>query len=438
VRLGTWIAIIIVVLLAGGGIYGVKHYDRATHAATAPSDIIITKVVPADITASVAANGTVVSLLDVPIKCRAGGEVINTPPDVSIQVKKGNLLLELDPSDMQPPRDQAKVAVALSQARLDEAKLNAQIADENLVTSRLRAHAAVEAAQTKCDNLVKKSARMKTLNQQHLASDEDLESAQTDAAAAANDLAVAKANLKDLDAQELNVQLKYKDVTLAENDLQSNILALKIADQNLSYCKVYSPIDGVVSVQSTARGTIIASAISNVGGGTQVMTISDFSRVFVLAAVDESDIGAVQPGQKVSMTADAYPGEIFDGVVQLIPPQGYLLQNVVTFNVKIEVTSENKKLLRSQMTTNVKIIEAEKKQVLSVPYQAINRKGDKAFVTVVNDGGGNEEHQVKLGITDYTTQEILAGLSVGQSVLVHTNDTASKWNSTRNAGGPPH
>ena len=86
---------------------------------------------------------------------------------------------------------------------------------------------------------------------------------------------------------------------------------------------------------------------------------------------------ADEKDQKVTMTADAFPGEIFTGVVRIIPPSGVVVMNIVTYNVKIEVTSENKSLLLSQMTTNVKIIEAEKTNVLTVPFQAIGARATR-------------------------------------------------------------
>jgi HlyD family secretion protein len=82
--------------------------------------------------------------------------------------------------------------------------------------------------------------------------------------------------------------------------------------------------------------------------------ISDLSRVFVLAAVDESDIGQVRPGQRVKVTVDAFRNREFAGEVARIAPRGVNVSNVVTFEVKLEVTARDKDLLRPEMTANVR------------------------------------------------------------------------------------
>jgi len=99
----------------------------------------------------------------------------------------------------------------------------------------------------------------------------------------------------------------------------------------------------------------------------------------------------------------------------------------VTFEVKIEVTSEDKNMLKPQMTGNVEIIEAKKENVITVPMLAIIRKEHKTFVTVVHPDGTNEEREVRIGIDDGENQEILLGMSEGETVLVHKNDSTSVW-----------
>ena len=86
------------------------------------------------------------------------------------------------------------------------------------------------------------------------------------------------------------MNLKHWDVKLAEEQLVLDNISLNIAKRQLDYCNVKSPIDGVVSAMSITKGYIISSATSVVRGPT-VMTVSDFSHVFVIASVDEADVG---------------------------------------------------------------------------------------------------------------------------------------------------
>jgi HlyD family secretion protein len=197
-------------------------------------------------------------------------------------------------------------------------------------------------------------------------------------------------------------------------------------------------MDGVVAVRPVQIGQIIASAVSNVGGGTTVLTLSDLARVYVLASVDESDIGKVALDQAVTVTVDAFPGKKFQGKVDRIATRGVNLSNVVTFEVKIEVTGEAKALLKPEMTANVDILVAEKSDVLLVPSEAILRKGGgKQVVTLVKEGAENEDVTVETGITDGAKTEVATGLSEGQTVLVHKGAAETKWaGQQRPPGGP--
>jgi len=132
-------------------------------------------------------------------------------------------------------------------------------------------------------------------------------------------------------------------------------------------------------------------------------------------------------GQNVQITADAFPGKVFSGKVVRIATTGVNASNVVTFEVKIEVTSSNKNLLKPQMTANVEIIEFSKQDAVTVPMLAIIRKQHKTFVTVVKPDGSNEDREVEIGINDGDNQEIVSGLSAGEQVLVHKNESNSAW-----------
>ena len=181
------------------------------------------------------------------------------------------------------------------------------------------------------------------------------------------------------------------------------------------------------------KGQIISSGISNVGGGTTVLTLSDLSRIFVLASVDESDIGKVLVGLPVDVTADAYPGKQFTGKVERIAPKGVNTSNVVTFEVKIEVLGKGKALLKPEMTANVEILVAQKDDALIVPAEAVSRKGRQQIAVVANDDGTTEERPVKTGISDGARLEITEGLKEHETVLVREAEAESKW---RRSGRP--
>lgn len=423
------------VLLIGGGFY---WHSRATKGAlVVESDTTKATVTRADITQSVASTGTVISNLDVQIKCRASGQITKFPFDISDHVKIGDLLLQLDPLDEQRQVDIAQAQADVSQAKYEEAKTAEQQAELDLQTATETAQTNLISMQVKDDNLRRKADRQKELLAQKLASQEDYETAETDSAAADADLSAAHIAQEELKSQATALQMKKEDVVLAAAQLKGDQVSLDNARQQLSYCTVNSPMDGVVSDVEVELGTIISSAISNIGGGTTVMTISDLSKIFINGSVDESDIGDVRVGQDVDITADAFPGKKFSGKVVRIATQGVNTSNVVTFTVKIEVTSKNKDLLKPQMTANVEIIEASKKGVLTVPTNAVFRKDRKTQVTVVQDDGTNKDVEVQAGINDGDNQEIISGLTEGQTVIVHRSDTSSKWSAQSRPLGIP-
>ena len=167
------------------------------------------------------------------------------------------------------------------------------------------------------------------------------------------------------------------------------------------------------------------------------MTVSDMSKIYVNASVDESDIGGVELGQEVEITADAFPNKVFSGKVVLIATLGINTSNVVTFNVKIEVTSPNRGLLKLLMTANVQIIEATRKSIVMVPMMAISHRGSQTWVSVVKADNSTEDHQVELGIHDLENQEIISGIKEGDTVLVQKNESTSRWTPPKPRGMIP-
>lgn len=415
---------------ASAGTAMVLHQRGGKTAATLPADSYSVAATRSDVVQGVSATGPVASNLDVQIKCRAYGEVIKLPFDISDTVKKGDLLIQLDQKDEKVLYDQAVVTLKQSESKLKEAEETERMAELDLQTATEQADANIVSAEIKSTNLQKLADRQQQLLTQTLAAPQDFETAQTNAAQAVADLQAAKIAKEQLKSQQVALEVKKEDVELAKQQVQLDTISLQNAKQQMDYTTVLAPMDGVVSDLETQMGMIISSAISNVGGGTSVMTISDMSHIFVLASVDESDIGGVEVGQGVDITADAFPGKHFSGKVVRIATQGVNTSNVVTFEVKIEVTSNTKALLKPQMTANVEITESSKHDVITVPMPAIVRKQQKTFVTIVKPDGSTEDREVEIGIDDGENQEIVSGLSGDEQVLVHKSDSNSAWSST--------
>ena len=381
---------------------------------------------------TVSCTGQIVSNLDVEIKSKASGEVVKLPFDVSDQVKKGDLLVELDPVDEQRKVNQAKISLSSSQARLMQSKVSLETATENLTMEAKIAKSALKAAQASANDVFAKAKRMQELLDKKLASQEEKDTAVTSSIQTEVALENAQLRVSDLKVKARNLEIKRQDIKLAEAQVENDKINLSLAEQRLADTKVFSSLDGVLSERNIQIGQIISSGISNVGGGTLLMVLSDLSRLFIDASVDESDIGKVTLGQDVKITADAFPGMRFHGKVERIATRGVNISNVVTFEVRVEVQGKNKALLKPEMTTNVNIIIAEKDGILLVPEQVLSYKKGEVFVRV-SKNGSMEERQVKTGLSDGVEIEVIEGLNLGETVAYREGESQSNWRRNQSA-----
>ena len=403
--------------------------SRTAAAAVDPSELV--PVARGTVEKTVDSAGKVVSNLDVDIKCRASGEVVKLPFDISQHVRKGDLLCQLDPTDEKLAVRQAEAQVAQSTAKLEQAKQNYRTAELNLGTTREKAEAALASAKVRAANLAAKADRQRELIAQQLGSKEDYETAQTDAASAKSDERAAEVAVEELKQQAIQLDYKAQDVKTAEAQAQADQITLDTQRQQLAYTTVDSPLDGTVSALDVQLGSIVASGTGGFSGGTTIMTLSDLSRIFVTATVDESDIGGVAVGQAARVVVDSFPGRTFGGRVVRIATTGVSASNVVTFEVKVEVLDDHKDLLKPQMTGTVTIVEASRPDVLHVPAAAVTRQAGRATVTLA-DGS---KRSVTLGLSGSDEVEVTSGLKAGEPVVLGAEELPTKWKSD-DRGGP--
>jgi len=420
---------IVVILILTAAVAGCLYYLRQRNNPKEENTPQVTKakVERGPILMDVASTGRVIANLDVDIKCKASGQVARLPFDVSDQVTSGDLLVELDPVDELRNLNRSQVALGASRARLAQSKQSFLVAQRTLDTDTKKAQAALESAERRATDAQAKAKRMIQLLEKKLASQEECDTAETAAIQAETDQTNARVKIEELEIQKLSLELKRQDMVLAESDVRSDEIATSISQQRLKETKVFAPINGVVAVRNVQIGQIIASGVSNVGGGTTLLTLSDLEHIFILASVDESDIGKVAADQRAIITADAFPNITFQGKVVRIATRGVTVSNVVTFEVKIEVLSENKSILKPEMTGNVQIIAADKKDALLIPAEAISRRRGQTTVLVVNDDGTTTPRPVEIGINDGFRAEVASGLTEGETVLVRRGEAESRW-----------
>ena len=425
--------LLILLVLAGlvtGGVF-VYRRNGATAEASAPQ-YITAKVARGSIVQSVQSTGRVIANRDIDIKCKASGRIIRLDFDISDHVTTGDLLLELDPVDEKRALEQADVRLKSAEARLAQTRDSLAIASSTLQTDTKRAQAALGSVTVKARDARARAERMRQLLAKELASREDCDAAETSAIQAETELLNAQIKMDELATQKTSLKLREQDVKLAQADLENDKIARSISQQRYDDTRVDAPIEGVVALRSVQIGQIIASGISNVGGGTSIMTLSDISRKFVYASVDESEIGKIKVGDAAIVTVDAHAGIPFRGNVVRIATRGVNTQNVVTFEVRIEVR-DPRILLKPEMTANVEIVAAEREDVLTLPMSAISYRRGRPNVLVKNDNGTSEPRPIEIGIDDGYMTEIVSGVEEGQTIVAMRGQEESRWR----GGGPP-
>src|SRR3954470_6130469 len=203
------------------------------------------------------------------------------------------------------------------------------------------------------------------------------------------DLDVARAKLTNSTSQKNRADALFKSQSITEQeheqatldyaDAKSQVVRSQVAVDNariqLEDTDVRAPITGTILEKDVERGTVIASATSNVSGGTTLLKMANLNQVQVRTLVDETDIGKLQPGQPATVTVDAYPQRPFSGTVLKIEPQAQTEQNVTMFPVLVRI--DNKEgLLRPGMNAEVEIHVGRRDDVLAVPNAALRTQRD--------------------------------------------------------------
>jgi HlyD family secretion protein len=239
---------------------------------------------------------------------------------------------------------------------------------------------------------------------------------------------------------------------------------------NLNYCKILSPVDGVVIQRAVELGQTVASSFNT---PTIFQIANDLTKMQIDAAVAEADIGGVIEGQPVDFTVDAYPSRTFHGEVRQVRNSPTTVNNVVTYDVVVAVTNADYKL-KPGMTANVSVITAQRDDAVKIPNLALRfRPPDNAVVLTNTPAGatnavaagpgqhknkGNrgvrtvyflagDEHapvlkpvQIKTGITDGIFTEVTDGLKDGDKVVsgvVQTDAQAAGGSTSPFGGGFP-
>ncbi len=224
----------------------------------------------------------------------------------------------------------------------------------------------------------------------------DRRQARNTAAQAEANLEVARARLQNAEAQRRRseelfksqsiTQTEYETAVLDYANARANVVNAQVAVENASIqlgdTEIRAPMTGTIITKLVERGAVISSPTTAASGGTVLLTMADLGLVRVRTLIDETDIGKIQPGQRATVTVDAYPNQPFDGEVLKVEPQAETQQNVTMFPVLVRINNRNG-LLKPGMSAEVEVHIGRREGVLAVPNTALRTDRDVASAAEV-------------------------------------------------------
>lgn len=362
------------------------------------------KVVRRDFTSTVLATGEVKPQVgaEVRVGSRISGKVERLYANIGDVVEKGQVVAELEKADLE-----AKVAQYQAELQMAQSKLSA------VETLRPREIEKAEADVAKWQASVvlgrKELLRQDDLLKQDFTSQQARDRAQ-------ERLSVAEAELAAVQkALELAKARYSEDLKQGEADVNRAKAVLDNAKAELSYATITAPISGVIASVSTQQGETVAAGLN----APTFVTIIDLNRLQVDAYVDEVDIGKVKVGLNSIFTVDSFSDREFEGKVVAIYPKALIQENVVNYDVVVEIVTDYEGLLRPEMTASVTIFLDLRSGVLAVPAKAVKRDRGKNVVYILSNGEP-KSCEVKVGWKDGQWIEIADGLKEEQTVLLES------------------
>lgn len=378
-------------------VVGALVFVAAVHGGAKIDPSRLAKVEKGDLAKAVVATGKIEPIVKVEVKSKASGIVQSLLVDYGDNVKKGQILAELD-------KQQILAQVNQTKASLEAAEAAARAAEADLE------HAKYDAEGPDVPMLKRAYDRAQQMAKDGVVSASALDDAQKNYELAVNKQQLGKANAISAAAKlrQAQAQVSQAKAQLAEKE------------EEYRNSTIVSPIDGVVLSRDVEVGSAVSSILVLGSSATLVMTLGDTREVYVKGKVDESDIGKVYLGQPARIKVESYKDRTFSGKVTKISPMGVEKDNVTTFEVRASIDNA-KGELKSQMTANAEIILEEHKGVLMIPEASLIYDKDRKASVETPDASakdGKKKVSVTVGISNGSKTELLSGLKEGQQVIL--------------------
>ena len=382
--------IIPIIVAAALGAYGYSYVQshKVTYMTKELSRCTITDVVEA--------SGTINPVNTVSVGSTVSGLMKEIYVDYNSEVKKGQLLAQIDPATFQAQVDQNRAQINNAEANL--AKLNAEMVYAEKTYIRYK-------------NLYKKNF-------------------------------VARS---ELDQAESDYLAKKASIGAQRASIAQSRASYNTAMTNLGYTKIVAPVDGTIISRDIDVGQPVAASFQ----APELFTIAqDLTKMQIEVNVSEADIGSVKEGQEVEYTLDGYPDSTFYGKVTQVRLDSTTTSNVVTYTVIVSVSNDDLKL-KPGMTANVSIITKRSENVMCAPSVAMKYSPETNGQKYKNPGiwvlenGKPKRIDIKEGASDDSNVEIISKvLKVGDKIIIGSTGggkkpTASQQGNNKRRGGPP-
>lgn len=343
-------------------------------------------------TVTAISSGTVKPSLDSMVATGTIGTVVSVPHREGEHVEAAEVIVELRHNELDSQVALAEANLKVGQSRLAQAKLAASINAEVAETRVAQTAAQFEQAQKDFES-------MKALADRNAIRQNDFDKA-------ALALKVSQENLAAAKASQRENLVREEEVRMAESSIEQLNAAVAVAKAARDNAFVKAPFSGVIAKIFSDEGEAVSM-------GMPLLQLVDPSKSYVEAPFDEANAADIKLGQKARINLDAYRGEDFNGTVEFISPIVSINPDLSrTLNVRIRVEEGTEKFLAG-MSADVVLLVEEKDNVIFAPTESLVRQ---EYAYIVNHGRA-VRRDVKTGIGNWNTTEILSGLEEGDQMI---------------------
>jgi len=253
---------------------------------------------------------------------QVSGRVVNVAVREGHAVKTGQLLAELDPSELQSKKEQAAANLDRSIKMQDQLATLLSIYKTTVPADVVRSEASATSAKDIMDDARKNYQRYEQLFKHGVVTEKERDAIKLNYDTAKSRLDDAQAAMGQAKSNLKKIEVTQKEFEAAISQAKQAKAALEQADIQLNYGRLLAPYSGIITSRNVEPGEVVTT-------GREVLTLADLSTVDLKIFVDETEIGKVKPGQDVEVKVDTFPNKVYKGKVTFISPEGEFTPKII-------------------------------------------------------------------------------------------------------------